>query len=107
MVAILIFGFDSIWEVTTALCLTLSFPIYLIGLKSLRIATLLLWVFFFLQWINECVISNPPDLANPFDWWRGDTLFAAIAFVQVGYLILARTSKEEAASLYNCFARLE
>ena len=90
--AILPFGFDSVLEVTTALCLTLAFPLYLIGLKSLRVATWVLWGFFLAQWGNECLISRPPVLVSPLDWPHGVTLLAAIALVQVGYLMLSRTS---------------
>jgi hypothetical protein len=105
MVAIVIFDFSSIRDVTTALCLTLAFPIYLIGLKSLRVATWLLWVFFVLQWLRTCFFSQPPVLVSPFDWWHGDTLFASIVLVQVGYLILSRVSKKGVAiNLYNSFA---
>ncbi len=57
--AILPFDFDSVLEVTTALCLTLAFPLYLIGLKSLRVAAWALSAFFFAKWFNECLISPP------------------------------------------------
>jgi hypothetical protein len=97
MVASLILGFDSILAVMTFLSLTLAFPIYLIGIKSLRTATWLLWAFFAFQWLNECLLGNPPRLVNPFDWWRGDTLFASIVFVHVGYLLLYMVSKKGAA----------
>ena len=90
--AILMFGFDSLLEWTTALCLTLAFPLYLIGLKSLRVASRVLWAFFLAQWINECFIGQPPSLVNPLDWPHGDTLLAAIVLVQLGYWMLARTS---------------
>ncbi len=92
VIAISMFGFDSVSEVATALCLTLAFPIYLIALKSLRVATGLLWAFFLAQWLNECLISQPPHVVNALDWPHGDTLLAAIVLVQVGYLLLSRIS---------------
>lgn len=102
--AVLMFGFDSILEVTTALCLTLAFPIYLVGFRSLRYATWLLWTYFALQWLNACFISSPPQLLNPFEP-HGAILFVSIAFVQMGYLIISRVSDRRIASnLCDLFA---
>jgi hypothetical protein len=91
-IAILIFDFSTVLDWTTALSLTLAFPLFLIGFISLRAATASLWIFFIAQWIDRCFISVPPQLASPFDWWHGDTLFAGILFVQIGYLAHLRSS---------------
>ncbi len=88
--AILMFGFDSLQEVATALSLTLAFPIFLVGLKSFRLSLFALWIFFIAQWVNECFLRDLPQLVSPFDWWHGDTLFVAVSLLQVGYLMLPR-----------------
>jgi hypothetical protein len=104
LVAILGLGFDSIRDITTALCLTLAFPSYLVGLKSLRISTILLWLFFVAQWANACLLSRPPELGSPFDWPHGDTLFAAIILVQCGYWLASKTlGKEKPLQLSDVF----
>lgn len=90
-VVALAFNFDYWRDITTAFAITLSFPIYLLAFRSLRIATALLWLFFLAQWANTCLISQPPRIGSPFDWFHGDTLFIAIALVQCGYLLLSKT----------------
>jgi hypothetical protein len=90
LIASLILDTHSIRDIVTALCLTLGFPIYLLGLRSIRMATIALWVFFVAQWVNGCLLSIPPALYSPFDWWHGDVLVASIVLVQVGYLLLLR-----------------
>lgn len=86
-------SFDSGVDWTFALGLMLAFPVYLIGLISLRTSTWCLWVFFAIQWANQCLLTaEKPTLVNPFDWWHGDTLFTAIVLVSVGYVMLSRLS---------------
>jgi hypothetical protein len=94
--AFAVLGLDfSLWrDITTALSLTLSFPIYLLAFRSLRVATVFLWIFFVAQWANTCLISQPPTIVNPFEWFHGDTLFIAIALIQCGYLLLSKTLGE-------------
>jgi hypothetical protein len=104
--AIMMLGFDSFLDWTTALSLTLAFPVYLVGLKSLRLSTGLLWLFFLAQWINKCFLSGSPKLANPFDGWHGETLLVAILAVQVGYLLFSRTPERQGAVTFrDMFAR--
>ena len=90
LISILGLGFGSVRDVTTALCLTLAFPIYLMGLKSLRASTIFLWLFFVAQWVNACLLSHPPVLGSPFDWPHGITLFAVIVLVQCGYWLASK-----------------
>lgn len=106
LLAILGLGFDSVREITTALCLTLAFPIYLLGFKSLRVAIVFLWLFFFAQWINECLISQPRTIRSPFDWPHGDTLFAAIVLAHIGYhSLLKALEKRQPVRLSDAFKR--
>ncbi|HYM41934.1 MAG TPA: hypothetical protein VET46_04105 [Steroidobacteraceae bacterium] len=89
----LIFDFYTVAGWMFALGLTLAFPVYLLGLMSLRVATWCLWGFFAFQWANQCFLTaEKPTLVNPFDWWHGDALFAAIVMVNVAYVVLSRTS---------------
>jgi hypothetical protein len=106
LAGISIYVYRNISDVTTALCLILAFPIFLIGLKSLRVATGLLWVFFVAQWANASFVSVPPQLVNPLDWPYGVMLCGSIVLVQVGYLILSRVSKNgSAVNLVNLFEK--
>ena len=106
ILVISIYVYRTILDVTTALCVTLAFPLYLVGLKSLRVATWFLWIYFIAQWGNECLLGVPPQLVSPFDWPHGILLFASIASVQIGYLILSHGSRKgTAVNLYNSFAR--
>ena len=105
-IAILPIGFDSIAELIFAACLTLAFPLYLIGIGSLRVATLALWVFFLAQWVNECLNGHVdhPHLVNPFDWWHGDFLVTSIVLVTIGYFLVARnTEGRKVVRLGNLF----
>jgi hypothetical protein len=79
--AVLGIGFSSLRDVATDLCLTLAFPIYLLSIFSIRIATIGLWLFFAAQWINMCLVSRPPTLISPLDGVHGDFLFLAIVLV--------------------------
>ena len=42
-------GFDTLPDILTDLCLTMAFPIFLIGLSFLRTASIALWIFFLAQ----------------------------------------------------------
>jgi len=65
--AVLGVGFSTVRDIITDLCLTLAFPIYLLGLLSRRAATVCLWLFFMVQWINMCLLGRPPQLVSPID----------------------------------------
>jgi hypothetical protein len=85
-------GFSSLREILTDLCLTMAFPVYLIGLFSLRGATASLWVFFIVQWINICFSSSHPGyvFVNPFSWLHGDFSFFSAIMVSISTWMLRR-----------------
>lgn len=85
-------GFDSIGDWAFVAAFTLGFPIFLIGIASLQVAIWLLWGFFVARWVYLCVVAGP-KWSTPFDWWQGDLLFASIALVSVGYLLLSRRAQ--------------
>ena len=87
VIAMLGIGFDKFQGIVTVLCLTLAFPIFLLSIRSLRIALCSLWVFFIVQWANACLLGTHPELISPFDWWHGDVLFLAILLVQIAYIV--------------------
>jgi hypothetical protein len=96
----------STWDVLFVLCFLLPFSVYLIGLKSLRITTWLLWALFVLQLVSVCFI-NHDLMIYPFGWWYEDTLFAiSIAFVHRGYQILSR-EWGSGTTIYNAFGMME
>ena len=81
------FGSARDWMVILAL--TLPFPIFLLGILSLRAAMTALWVFFILQWLVRSSLDQRPRLSNPLDWWRGDMLAIGICLVSIGALLPA------------------
>lgn len=87
LVAMLGIGLGTFRDVFVVLCLTLSFPIFLISIRSLRLAVWALWIFFIVQWADECSLGVAPHFISPFDWWHGDVLFLAIVLVQIAYII--------------------
>lgn len=82
-------------EVFLALCFVLPLPAFLSFMRSLKLATLLLWALFFGQWfVRQFVLQlttqrpNPP--LNPLDE-IGRVYFGIAVAVQIAYLLKART----------------
>jgi hypothetical protein len=48
-----------------------GFSVYLIGIFSLRGASISLWMFFAIQWGVICTIEKPLRFVNPFGWAHG------------------------------------
>jgi hypothetical protein len=92
-IAILPMGFGSLRDISTALALTMAFPIFLIRYLSQRLALLCLWLFFVLQWLDFSSLGQPPKLVNPFDWWHGLTLFLGIVLFTASTAISWRSIK--------------
>jgi len=104
LIAVLGFGIDSIETLVTMLCLTLALPIYLVGLFSLRGATIGLWVFFGLNWTYLSLMSKPLGVVNPFSWPYGSHLIVAAILVQLAYSLLARApDRHESIRLADAF----
>jgi len=85
-IAMLGIGFDTFRDVALVLCLTLAFPIFLLCIRSLRLAVWALWIFFIAQWLNACSLGTPPRFISPFDWWHDDVLFLGIVLVHIAYV---------------------
>lgn len=103
-IAILGFGFDSASDWAFAFGLTMAFPLFLIGIFSLRAASWGLWIFFFVQWANQCLLPGKPRFVNPLDWWHGDMLVVAIVLVHASYLLLPRSIRiERTATISDAF----
>ena len=83
-------GASTLHEIVTDLCLTMAFPIFLVGFKSAWAATWGLWLFFVIQWLNVCSNRVPPGFVNPFGWLHGDLLFLSSILVSVATVILHR-----------------
>jgi hypothetical protein len=92
-IAILPMGFDSLRDISTALALTMAFPIFLIRYLSQRLALACLWLFFVLQWLDFSSLGHPPKLVNPFDWWQGLTLFLGIVLFTASTAMSWRSRK--------------
>jgi len=90
-------GFGSVSDILTDLCLTMAFPIFLIGFASLRIAAVILWAFFLAQWVNSG-LYNPHSgihISNPLDWFHGIALFIGATLVSFSVWNLSRSLAEQ------------
>jgi len=85
-------GFGSVRALFNDLCLMAGFPIYLFGLTSLRNASVSLWVFLILQWLNHGHVGFHVGvmLANPFDWLHGLCSFLSAILVSVSTWMLCK-----------------
>lgn len=83
-------GFGNAHDIVMDLCLTMAFPVYLIGFASLRGASFSLWVFFVIQWGVICFIDKPLRFVNPFGWAHGNLSFAGAVLVSLSTWILSR-----------------
>jgi hypothetical protein len=83
-------GADSAQSLVATFCVIAAFPVFLIGLWSLRSAAIGLWIYLVAQWIDRCLVSKPPAIINPLDSPHAYALLASVVFVQVGYLLLRR-----------------
>ena len=94
-IAVLGIGFNTVQDIVGDLCLTMSFPIFLISLRYRTIALIGLWGFFVAQWIDMNLASRPP-LLNPLNDWHSDLLFAGVVIFTVAYILYRRDHLIEA-----------
>ena len=82
----------------TGLCLTMAFPLYLVGLFSLRGATASIWLFFIVQWLNHghAGFHAGVILISPFDWLHGDFTFISAILVSIATWVLCRPQNGKA-----------
>jgi hypothetical protein len=94
IVYVLGIGFDTLPDILLDLCLTMAFPIFLVGFASLRYAAIALWIFFFVQWMNTGFFSSPSrfHLTNPFDWFHGIALCVGAVLVSFAAWSFRKTS---------------
>jgi len=85
-------GSSSLRDLVTLFCLTMAFPVYLIGLFSLRVATASLWLFFIVQWLNHGHAGFHAGLIliSPFDWLHGVFTFLSAVLVSIATWIFCR-----------------
>jgi hypothetical protein len=90
-------GFDTLPDIILDLCLTMAFPIFLVGFASLRSAAIALWTFFFIQWMDTGFFNSLSrfHLTNPFDWFHGDALFIGAVLVSFAAWSVSKSSVEE------------
>ena len=93
VIASLLLDFRNARDLTVVAALTLAFPVFLVGIWSLRGAAISLWIYFVYQWLVRSGIGHSFVLSNPFDWWFGDTLAFAIALISIGALLSGRASR--------------
>jgi hypothetical protein len=91
-IAVLGIGYDTVQEIVLDLCLTMSFPIFIIYFFNRPLAVVLLWVFFAIQWMDmDMDLLSRPRLLNPLNDWHSDLLFAGISVLTTAYIINRRS----------------
>jgi hypothetical protein len=83
-------GFSTLLDVATDLCLTLAFGIYLIGFKSLAVATSGLWLLLIAQWVDMYLLSVPRHFGNMLDDWFGQLSILATLLMTFSYITIKR-----------------
>jgi hypothetical protein len=101
MIAVLGIGFSTLLDVATDLCLTMAFPIYLIGFKSLWAATFGLWLLFIAQWIDMYLVSVPRHFGNILDGWIGALLLLATLLMTFSYMVIKRQVRDQKVLSYR------
>jgi hypothetical protein len=104
LVASLLFDFSTVAGWLTALCVTLPFPLFLIGLISIRAAIVALWLFYLAQWLYRCTLGVPPHLVSPFELGGGTSILVGILCLQLGYVLLRRGQSDKPKDLQVLFA---
>jgi len=67
-IAALGIGFEPA-PVLLGLAFAMGFPVYLLGLHSLRAAAVGLWMLFLFRWAVLCCLSRPCQLVSPIWGW--------------------------------------
>jgi hypothetical protein len=81
-------GYSTAQDIILDLCLTMSFPIFLISFRNRTIALVGLWIFFAAQWADmDLDLLSRPRLLNPLNDWHSDVLFSGIIFFTIAYLL--------------------
>jgi hypothetical protein len=92
--AVLGLGLGTAQDIILGLCLTMSFPIFLISFRSRIIALVALWIFFIGQWIDMDLLSRPP-LLNPLNDWHSNMLFTGIALFTIACILTCLSPNEK------------
>ncbi|WP_353066585.1 hypothetical protein RBB77_08765 [Tunturibacter psychrotolerans] len=90
MFAVLGIGFSMLLDVATDLCLTMAFPIYLVGFRSLAAATFGLCLLFIAQWVDMYLVSVPRHFGNMLNGWFGELLLLTILLMTFSYAATKR-----------------
>jgi hypothetical protein len=75
----------------------LAFPLYLSVFKSLKWATILLWLYFLFVWGFSIVLSWPRVLFNPLSSVVNQLLFIALVLVLAAYIVESRAHRVDSA----------
>jgi hypothetical protein len=97
-------GFDSARDIGLDLCLTIAFPIYLLGFRSLRGASVGLWIFFVLQSAYISLNAKSVRLVNPLGWAHGDLLLSAAVLVSAATGMLNDKARVRSTTLSAAFS---
>jgi len=92
-------GSSSLRDLVTLFCLTMAFPLFLVGLYSLRTATASMWLFFIVQWLNHGHAGFHAGLIliSPFDWLHGVFTFLSAILVSVATWTFCRPHQDHSA----------
>lgn len=88
-IAALGIGFEPL-PILLGLALAMGFPVYLIGLVSLRLAAIGLWVLFLYRWAVFCFLDQPFRLVNPIRLGWSSLLPLAAILVSASFWAFSR-----------------
>jgi hypothetical protein len=84
------------------LSLLSGFPLFLLSLRSVRLCTFGLWIYFIANWISWCLESVPPKFFWPTDVYAAMVLAPAV-LVQLCFLVWPR-NRERSPRLMDILA---
>jgi hypothetical protein len=85
------------------ICLIAGFPTFLLSFRSLRIATIALWLYFAALWCARCLVGVPPHFFVPYDIY-GVTTFTAVVLVQIAYVALYQVKTAQHPQVKDIFS---
>jgi len=92
--ALLGIGFDTIKDVLLVFSLTLSLPIFLISFRNKTITLFALWIFFFAQWLDRCLLIGPPEFFNPVGDHYDQALLVGIILFTIAHVLVRKSFLE-------------
>jgi hypothetical protein len=80
---------DRILDDVLAIFPMLALPVYLLVIRSFRVAVISMWAFFFMEWARCCIIGWPVLCHNPVDSISGQILLSAAILLNLSFVLFS------------------